>query len=226
MPITQTKDKNIGEIFRIACIRCIGKTDHAVAASYQIRGDDEQGDWSYSWCEDYQVIQCQGCKSLGFRLAKSNSEDHVTDEEGETIYPEDVSLFPPRIEGHKGLGADAYLLPVQLRRVYDETHKALTNQAPVLAGIGLRALVESVCKDNNAAGKNLQEKIDDLVKLAILTPGDAAVLHKVRTMGNAAAHETKPHTESQLQLALLIVEHLLHAVYILPRKAEAEFGEV
>jgi hypothetical protein len=225
MPITYSKEKHVGETYRIACSHCAGKTDHTVMVALQIRGDEEQGDWSYSWCEDYQVMQCMGCKGVCFRLTKSNSEDYVHDENGDTIYPEEVSVFPPRLEGLKGLGEDAYLLPNQLRRIYDETLKAVSSQAPILAGIGLRALVETICKDNNALGANLSLKIDDLVKLNMLTPAAGAALHKVRALGNAAAHEVKPHTESQLRLALTIVEHLLHSVYILPRKVEGEFGE-
>ena len=99
-------------------------------------------------------------------------------------------------------------------------------QAPVLAAIGLRALLEAVCKEKKARDGDLFKKIDSLVEKKILTPAGAMILHRIRTLGNEAAHEVKPHTEGQLALAMDIVEHLLMDVYILPKKAEFEFGDL
>jgi hypothetical protein len=223
MSVVFTKDKDLGEIHRIPCIRCTGKTDHSIVSAYQLRGDDETANWSFSWIENYQIIQCLGCKSISFRLAKSNSEDYAEDEIGNTIHPENESLYPPRVEGARHFDGDLVYLPAQVRRIYEETTKALANQQPVLAGIGLRALIESLCKDNAAQGNNLASKIDDLVKIQVLTPIDASILHNIRTLGNESAHEAKPHDEIQLKLAISVAENLLRAVYILPAKVHAAF---
>jgi Domain of unknown function (DUF4145) len=225
MTIAFNKDKDLGSIHRVACLRCARRTDHAVVSAYQVRGDEESGDWSYSWEENYQIIQCLGCKSISFRLAKSNSEDFADDEHGKRFHPEDESLYPARVEGLQHFDGDLVYLPNQLRRIYEETTRALANQQPVLAGIGLRALVESLCKDNKAKGNNLANKIDDLVQLQILTPNDAHILHSIRTLGNDSAHEAKPHNEMQLQLAITVAENLLRSVYILPAKANAAFSQ-
>ncbi len=68
-------------------------------------------------------------------------------------------------------------------------------------------------------------KIDDLVVKQILTTTGSKTLHKIRSLGNDAAHEVKPHNEKQLGLAMDVVEHVLNDVYILPTKVEAEFGK-
>jgi len=73
--------------------------------------------------------------------------------------------------------------------------------------------------------RSLLLKIDDLVVKQILTPAGSTILHKIRTLGNEAAHEVKPHSEKQLGLAMDVVEHVLTDVYILPNKVETEFGE-
>ncbi|MFM0155637.1 DUF4145 domain-containing protein [Paraburkholderia sediminicola] len=109
--------------------------------------------------------------------------------------------------------------------MYDETSTALANDLPVLTGIGLRALIETVCKTETAKGDNLFAKIDNLRDKGVLTKHGAAVLHNIRNLGNAAAHEVKPHSTAQLMLAMEVVEHLLMDVYILPAKAELEFGK-
>lgn len=59
----------------------------------------------------------------------------------------------------------------------------------------------------------------------ILTPAGAAILHRIRALGNDAAHEVRPHNDKQLGVAMDVIEHLLKDVYILPKQVEAEFGE-
>ena len=210
----------------VSCIKCSGKTTHKVFASYDIRGDFDDGHHSFQWAVDNQVIQCLGCKTVSFRKASSNSEDWVqTSYNGDGELVVDESLYPSRLDGIKGLGEDTIYLPTNVRRIYDETLQALSNQSRVLAGIGLRALLETVCKEKSATGKDLLNKIDSLVAASVLTPASAAILHKIRTLGNSAAHEVKPHSDRQLSLAMNIVEHLLKDVYILPKQAASEFGD-
>ncbi|MEP7297867.1 MAG: DUF4145 domain-containing protein [Burkholderiales bacterium] len=72
-------------------------------------------------------------------------------------------------------------------------------------------------------GANLFAQIDALVAARVLTPSSAAILHKVRNLGNKAAHAVMPHTDAQLEMALDVVEHLLKDVYILPKKTETIF---
>jgi hypothetical protein len=219
-------NKTQGEEHMLPCVKCTGKTTHKVLASVDVRGDEGDSNYSFSWAVDNQIVQCLGCKSISFRRASSNSEDYYPiDHDGNYEYSIDESLYPSRIEGIKGLGDDTHYLPSNVRRIYDETLMAMSNQAPVLAAIGLRALVETVCKEKNATGKDLLSKIDSLVGKGVLTPAGAAILHKIRTLGNAAAHEVKPHSDKQLGLAMDIVQHLLKDVYILPKQAESEFDE-
>lgn len=206
----------------IECVQCAGKTAHVALATVDVSGGDGHVDWH----DGHQIVQCLGCKSLSYRIASSNSEDYVFDEEsGEQVFPETEKLYPPRKAGTKGLGDEAYYLPQKVRQIYEETLTTLSSNAPVLAAIGLRALVEAVCKEKEAGGGDLYKKIDSLVERRVLTPAGADILHKIRTLGNAAAHEVKPHTERQLSLALDIVEHLLKDVFILPKLVEGEFGD-
>ncbi|HDS1557171.1 TPA: DUF4145 domain-containing protein [Stenotrophomonas maltophilia] len=212
------------EVHQIACSRCNGKTTHQVKASYEKRSEYESrhGYAVFHW--DYQVVQCQGCSTVSFREASSNSEEWDINEDDEMCAAVSESLYPFRREGIRGLGEDTMWLPGTVSLIYAETLQALASNSPVLAGIGLRSLVEMVCKERAAPGKDLFHKIDGLVDARVLTPAGAAVLHKIRTLGNDAAHEAKPHTPTQLAVALSIVDHLLLEVYILPKKADTEFG--
>jgi hypothetical protein len=221
--VSFSEGKTKGDEVNLPCISCTGKTAHKVVSSFDERGSDKNHGHSIEWSVDYQVVQCQGCKTVSFRQASSNSEACFPNGDGEWEYGVDERLFPSRLAGRKGLGEDTYYLPQNLKRIYDETLSALSSQSPVLAGIGLRALLETVCKEKSATGKGLFEKIDSLVTTNVLTPASTAILHKIRTLGNAAAHEVKPHSEKQLSLAMDIIEHLLRDVYILPKQVDSEF---
>jgi hypothetical protein len=105
---------------------------------------------------------------------------------------------------------------LKVARIYNETHSALCNKMPILAGIGIRVLIEAICKEKTASGKNLEEKIDSLVSMEVLTKDGAEILHSLRILGNIAAHEVASQSDDKLAVAMDVVEHLLNGVYILP----------
>ncbi len=214
-----------GKEYEVSCIQCDGKTHHRVLVSADIEGSDDNGLDVVNWTRNNQIVQCGGCKTISFRTMSSNSEDWHALPNGEAYYTEYETLYPPRIPGRKGLGDDVRFLPHGLYGIYEETLKALLSDSPVLTGIGLRALVESVCKEKAAEGRNLYQQIEGLEKAGVLTPGGKKILHKIRTLGNDAAHEVKPHSDSQLAVAMDVIEHLLKDVYILPKKTAAEFPD-
>jgi len=220
---TETVNKTQGQEEKVPCSKCDGKTFHKVLLSIDKSGLEQDGDFDFYWDAHYQIIQCQGCKTISFRKASSNSEEYepISHDEYQNVVYEDI--YPSRVEGRKGLEDEVHYLPSKVQRIYTETLQALNSKSPILAGIGLRALVETVCHEKSAEGSNLLKKIDDLTVKNVLTPVGAQILHKIRTLGNAAAHEVKPHSEKQLGLAMDVIEHLLTDVYILPKQVEAEF---
>lgn len=133
------------------------------------------------------------------------------------------ALYPSRTEGRRPL-PDCYILPNKLEEIYRETVGALNGNQPVLAGMGIRAIIEAVCRDRNASGEDLFEKINDLLAQGVLTKDGSDILHRLRVLGNNAAHEIKAHSATELTLAMDVAEHLLQAVYILPFHAKRTFG--
>lgn len=206
----------------IACAgKCSAETQHSVLADVI----DEDTSGPIDFYRHYQVIQCDGCQTISFRKSAYCSEDYYQIGEHEYELDERVDLFPARVANSRGLGDDTGYLPDPIDRLYEETRSALLNVSPVLTGIGLRALVESVCKEKNVKGANLKEKIDHLAKIGVLNSSQQTILHLIRTLGNKAAHEVKPHSAEQLALAMDVVEHLLDGVYIMPKKVALVFKD-
>jgi hypothetical protein len=210
-----------GKLLKVLCLICKHDTTHQVLASADITEDLSDAQHQMEGWGSYQVIVCQGCETVSYRTSTSHSEDFDPGPNG-LDYNETITLYPSRTEGRMPI-PDAHIIPASTKRIYDEIIKAMNNDQPVLAGIGIRALVETVCKDKKTKGKNLAEQIDDLVATGALPRDGAVILHKIRTLGNKAAHEVKPHMPEQLALALTVCEHLLQGVYILPKHASRTF---
>ena len=213
----KTMNSNVDKSIKITCRKCKTSTRHVVLSDVVLTNDEHE---DFMWIEEYQTVQCRGCETISFRKTHQNSEDvYWNGSDLESNFH--VYTYPNPDQGRDTVN-EVHLLPTALRRIYAETVSAFNASQPVLTGIGIRAIVETVCKDKEAIGRDLKKKIDDLVKKQVLTTRDADILHGLRTLGNKAAHEVKPHEDSQLELALEVIDHILDGVYILPARAEGK----
>jgi hypothetical protein len=130
-----------------------------------------------------------------------------------------VSVYPERKDQRYKINDNLAKLPV-VGPIYAETVAAFSADCLILAGGGLRATVEAICKERKIGGKNLQEKIDALVSSQLLAKPQADLLHEERYIGNSALHEIERPSPSDVSIGLEIVEGLLNTIYILPTKAE------
>lgn len=206
-PTTRIEEKPEGE-FWLPCAACRRETKHRPLTSVVQEGPDE-----YWWVESWQVVQCSGCEALSFRKHWTAGEiQYIDARTGETEYEEKEEVYPPRAVGRSKL-QDAHLLPFDVRTLYEETYVALCNSLTTLSIAGIRAIVDAVCRDKGAKGRNLEKKIESLVALGILT---AALLHQLRKRGNVALHRSPVRWLSEVAEAFDVIEHVLQAVYIFP----------
>ncbi len=109
-------------------------------------------------------------------------------------------------------------LKPELNRLYEEIVTCLDRDCMLLCTIGLRALIEGVCKDKGLREGNLEHRINDLTKfLPSLNLIEA--LHEFRFAGNAAAHELQALTQDEAKMAIEVMEDLLNFLYDLDYKA-------
>lgn len=219
MSVSKEYNKSKDKIYRLACRNCDSFTNHKVLTSIETNWGDD--DVEIYGTDMFEIVECLGCDSVSFRLASINSEDveSYNEETGKTNYKIDEELYPNRIAGRKEI-EDTHLLPPKIIKIYKEVHKALCSRLRILAGIGIRVLVESVCRGKEANGSNLENKIDDLVINGLLTKENAEALHATRLLGNRLAHEVIQPKDEVLEIAMDIVENLLMSVYIIPEKAK------
>lgn len=202
-------------IVKSYCGECGHNTNQYIISFVDNSGSIDELDiqfWSY-----YQTIKCLGCDCISFRHVSTSTEDYNPNtgdlEETIKLYPDSENSLTPMDH--------SYELPPKIRNIYFEVLTGLSHDCPLLSAIGLRALVEAVCKDQNTKAVTLHKSIDELAHSGKLSKDQANFFHRHRFMGNIAAHEVNPPNKEQLQKALDIVETLLKTIYILPNLAKS-----
>lgn len=196
------------------CRSCQRETNHAILAEHNTSGHVYDDD--IQWWGKYQIIQCLGCNDIGFRHASTCTED-FDPRTGNLV--ESVRLYPNPAAGRQPIDGHENF-PRKTSRIYLETLNALNNQTPILAAIGLRALIESICLQQETKANKLATRIDELANMGLLSMKQAQFLHNHRFMGNEAAHEVVGPKPQHLIAALDIAETLLKTIYILPYMAD------
>lgn len=198
---------------KVLCADCKKTTNHNVLAEHKTVSNPEE---EIRWWANYQIIRCMGCDYISFRKISACEEDFNPYtgemEETESLYPDRLACRDPMP------GYDSF--PIKTKRIYLETLKALNNQAPILTAIGLRALIESICLEQETKTNNLAKKIDALAQMGLLSAKQAEFLHNHRFMGNEAAHEIIAPKPEHLVAAIDIAETLMKTIYVLPLMAD------
>lgn len=209
---------------KFVCNECAKETSHKIVSSFHESGIDDVGNGCVmDWDERHQIIQCCGCDTVSFRVASTHSEDcDYSSEHDSLVRNVRESYFPNRT--HQLREINTYLLPANVQEIYRETAAAISGGLLILAGIGIRALIETVCKEQKAQGKDLYAKIDSLYEMSVITKEGADTLNRLRSLGNKAAHEVKPQSEEQLYMAMQIIDHMLEGTYIIPQRVKQVFG--
>ncbi|MBV9999368.1 MAG: DUF4145 domain-containing protein [Verrucomicrobia bacterium] len=192
----------------VRCKSCRRDTRHLLVADAEQICDDERGGRRRVV---YQLIRCKGCETLSCREVRT-----TVDQTGANGAPDEVTLYPPRAAGHEWLEHIRHL-PGPVERVYREILGAMNAGLPLLATIGLRTLIEAVCYDARAKGKNLESLIDSLADLGVLSKAQATTLYSPRLVGNPTTHQITAPESTELTAALRIAEAILETLYVIPR---------
>jgi hypothetical protein len=214
---------------------CKRPTEHLVLQSIDVDGSENVSRpqdelQTIDWSDNYQVIQCQGCKTISFRHVNWFSE--YVDEywDGKSVF-----LYPNRSENTLPL-KEFYNLPTKLRRIYRETIDCFNNDCNTMCAVALRAIIEGICADRNVKDgpvkiikngsevvvrkRDLVGKIAGLFEKGILTNTNAEILHEHRYLGNDAVHKLSLPSTEELRLAIEIIEHVIESLYEIPVKAK------
>ena len=205
-----------GEILKLTCQNCQQETNHKVLCSHTFKYDDKESDIQGSI--DYLVVLCCGCERISLATVSACSEDIEYYADGTCEYVDDIKQYPNPKIGYGKLEY-SYTIPDFIRLIYNQTCNSIANGDYILAGVGLRTIIEAICKDENVGGRNLTSKITNLLKGRYISKQDCEVLHGIRFMGNDATHKILSPTKQQVIMAIKIIENLLENKYCLMYEA-------
>lgn len=194
------------------CPKCRELTNHISLHKKQIGSvpDDD-----FSWFEIFEIVECAGCENIQFKKTLGDesmiSYNSYTEQDE---YSEEVVLFPTPLKKHVPL-VNEYSLPPKIKAIYRETLDSFKAGSYILTGVGFRAIIEAVCIDKSIKGKDLQQKINNLLKEKLITEKECKRLHSIRFLGNDSVHEMLKPELRTLYIVLEIIEHLLRNIYLI-----------
>lgn len=200
---------------KIFCRNCKKVTNHSVLQNVVRDDSDEENE---IWVRyEYKTLQCKGCEIVCLLEEITCSEDYDP-ETGQLDIERRV--YPESSYGDRDSLSEAYLLPNIIKSIYIETITSFNHNLYILTGIGLRAIVEAICKDKKIIKGKLNRKINQLQENGFMTEQEVELLHMNRYIGNSATHELIKIPKDELKTGLDIIESILQNAYILPQKVK------
>lgn len=201
----------------IFCNNCRCETEHTCEGEHYRDYPNyyDRGMIGFVERQGYRLWICSGCKTgtlEDYYIFDVLSDDYKDEDMWQTTYYPERNKLQIKSKEFKQLTR-------KLTNIYRETLGAYNNNLAILCTLGIRSLLEGICADKKMAGKNLQEKIDNMVN--ILPKNIVSNLHSIRFIGNEAAHELSAPSADELRLAIELCEDLLNFIYELDYKARS-----
>lgn len=199
--------RKIGEEVECFCNNCQKRTNHKILC---IEYDPKVGGEEYLCEESYQIVKCCGCDNYEFR------KEYVDFENDQYNYDEIYPKYALKIFSDR----ESACIPSNIYNLYSEIRRAVSSESMLLAGIGLRILVEAIANDLKIQKDKLQSKITEMKNRSLISDAQCSMLHKIRFLGNDVAHETELPTHDQVNMALDILETVIRQCYVQPELAK------
>lgn len=202
-----------GEAMKLTCPSCQLRTNHTVLTSVHHQWD-LVGVISGVW--DMMVVSCNGCEGLQFCKISSDDDSHDMIEDGKggytDIYTPKTELFPifdinfkkPHLYGE---------MPKHVRKIYEETYDTIVSGNTILAGAGVRTIIEAICLSFGIKTGNLVSKINKMHEKGHVTESMKNLLHSIRVFGNSSVHADINTDFYDIQTAWDAIDNLIVAIY-------------
>ncbi|WP_330242626.1 DUF4145 domain-containing protein [Streptomyces sp. NBC_00525] len=106
-------------------------------------------------------------------------------------------------------------VPEMVRSLFMEASKAENAGSYRLAGVGYRAAVEEICKDQGATKYKLYDKITELAERGL--PQDVVdAMHEARVVGNDSIHQNLEYAADEVADLAEIIGEAVQILYVQP----------
>lgn len=198
--------------------------------------------------KDYKILTCYHCGNKGMlkieNLYNKTYGGPIFDEIGEvvdydplekyrwftlscpvcskiTLYEEcDDELYRETFNKNLYPSIDITLkgVPESVKTAFESALK-VKNIDSAICLLSLRRVLEAICKEKNASGKNLYEMVEDMISKQVLPEMFEDACWIIRELGNSAAHgDVTTFYKSQVEQTIKFVETIINYLYVLPEK--------
>jgi hypothetical protein len=109
--------------------------------------------------------------------------------------------------------------PDKVRDLFLEAGRAEAVAAFRLAGVGYRSVVEEICKERGAQGKNLHAMIGDLARLNV-PQSVIDGFHEARMLGNDSVHDGLEYAPDEVADIADLIEEAVLVLYVQPAERQ------
>lgn len=153
---------------------------------------------------DWFMLSCPVCHKVTLRQEYSDEYTHDFYTSIETLYPQS--------------SIDYVGVPENIKTAFEAALKVKNIDTAVCA-LSLRRVLEAICKERGAKGKNLERMIDDMISHQILPQMFVDACWIIRQLGNSAAHgDSRVFSMYQIDQTILFVQNIINYLYTLPVK--------
>lgn len=228
---------------KLYCQRCKVRTHHRFIQKHSESGHGTD-EYPYSCSDEYYITQCLGCDTIAFFREYGDEDMIEVDHFGERVYYTNKYVYPEEPKGEEFIEEeyeyvyekeDFKLAPEVIQELYKQVVSCFELQHYLLAAVGLRMIIEGFCneqgiedgfkytnagnlkKDENGNTKrfsDLEGRINGMEEHRLITPVNTKILHQIRHLGNATAHELEVPKRSTILTAIKIIENLITNVYV------------
>jgi hypothetical protein len=197
------------KIVQAPCSECVRKTKHEVLFETSQRDEET--------LNTYVMLSCGGCSTISMghqRLWLNEGDvDH-------NYYPSPVSRKMPTWMFLWSMGLGKAKGDAAVGAVMMEVYQAVDGGQNRLAAMGIRALLEQVMIQKVGDLKTFDMKLDAFQNAGFISAIQRDAMRATLDVGDAAMHRGYVPTETDLKLALDIVEGVLAPIY--DHRSEAE----
>jgi hypothetical protein len=189
----------------IQCGVCTNKSTMQICGTVLHSTDfhDESTGMVHENGDMYSVLLCPNCSQIN--IAVSHWHEGMEDENELSYHV----IYPAKERLPIGLPAD-------IKKGYEAALRVKSIDANSYAVL-LRRVLELVCIDRNAQGKDLYNKLDDLIKKNEIPANLAEVAQGLRDLGNVGAHAVIGEiTEKEIPILRALINAVLEYVYSAP----------
>lgn len=204
------------EIERVHCNRCGGQRRHELLHKEEFEWEDDiGGGMVISGADIYELLKCRGCDHVVVRHKSWFSENSDPDS-GQPVV--NTILYPPATFRKQPNWLTELLLVSNfddsIESLVNEIYVALQNDAPRLATMGIRALLEKIMIDKVGDKGKFRCNLDAFQEAGFISESQRKVIEPVLEAGHATIHRGFRPNKEDVSLLMDITESVLVSIYI------------